>query len=62
MPSYAGKVYSKNELTSKKEIKHMSALVKAECEILRKLNSPFIMTLFEIIQLDEVLSNFFTIN
>ncbi|CAD8128023.1 unnamed protein product [Paramecium sonneborni] len=52
---YAGKVYNKNELAQKKNLGQLSQLVKAECEIMKQVNSPFILTLYEIIQLDEQL-------
>ncbi|CAK67689.1 unnamed protein product (macronuclear) [Paramecium tetraurelia] len=52
---YAGKVYNKNELAQKKNLSCLAQLVKAECEILKQVNSPFILTLYEIIQLDEQL-------
>ncbi|CAD8133114.1 unnamed protein product [Paramecium pentaurelia] len=52
---YAGKVYNKNELAQKKNLNCLAQLVKAECEILKQVNSPFILTLYEIIQLDEQL-------
>ncbi|CAD8119694.1 unnamed protein product [Paramecium sonneborni] len=52
---YAGKVYNKVEVNSKKNLMSISQLIRQECEILKKLNSPFILNLFEIIQLDEQL-------
>ncbi|CAD8208612.1 unnamed protein product [Paramecium pentaurelia] len=52
---YAGKIYNKVEVNSKKNLIQISHLIRQECEILKKLNSPFIITLFEIIQLDEQL-------
>ncbi|CAD8194917.1 unnamed protein product [Paramecium pentaurelia] len=53
--NYAGKIYYREELIQKKDSQKFYNFIHSECYVLRKLNSPYIIKLFEIIQLDEML-------
>ncbi|CAD8190145.1 unnamed protein product [Paramecium pentaurelia] len=53
--NYAGKIYNKEELLQKKDSQKFYNFIRSECYVLRKLNSPYILKLYEIIQLDEML-------
>lgn len=37
----------------KKDFSTLPEMIRTECEILKKINSPFVMAFYEIIQLDE---------
>ncbi|KAM3143993.1 hypothetical protein pb186bvf_003757 [Paramecium bursaria] len=51
----AGKIYDKQELVQKKDIKKFYNFIKTECYLLQKINSPYVLKLFEVIQMEEVL-------
>ncbi|CAK92342.1 unnamed protein product (macronuclear) [Paramecium tetraurelia] len=53
--NYAGKVYNKNELLSKKDLKKFYHFIRSECYILKRINFPYVLKLCEIIQLEELL-------
>ncbi|CAD8209126.1 unnamed protein product [Paramecium octaurelia] len=53
--NYAGKVYNKNELLSKKDLKKFYHFIRNECYVLKRINFPYVLKLCEIIQLDELL-------
>ncbi|CAD8125116.1 unnamed protein product [Paramecium sonneborni] len=53
--SYAGKVYNKNELLLKKDLKKFYHFIRSECYVLKRINFPYVLKLCEIIQLDELL-------
>ncbi|CAD8201262.1 unnamed protein product [Paramecium pentaurelia] len=53
--NYAGKVYNKNELLSKKDLKKFYQFIRNECYVLKRINFPYVLKLCEIIQLDELL-------
>ncbi|CAD8118331.1 unnamed protein product [Paramecium sonneborni] len=53
--NYAGKIYNKDELFQKKDSQKFYQFIRSECHVLRKLNSPYILKLYEIIQLDDIL-------
>lgn len=47
--NYAGKVYNKIELLSKKDLKKFYHFIRNECYVLKRLNFPYILKLCEII-------------
>ena len=47
--NYAGKVYNKNELIQKKDLKKFYQFIRSECFVLKRINNPYVLKLFDII-------------
>lgn len=57
----AGKIYSKSDPGLQKDLPKFASFIRSECFILRKVDSPHVLKLYNIIQLEEALSMKFAI-